>query len=81
MCIKIEDTNLEEVNQIINSLSSKDQKIIALIAEGLSNKDIADNLQLSDATIRNYITNILGQLGMKNRTQIAIVFERIKKSI
>jgi DNA-binding NarL/FixJ family response regulator len=38
------------------------------VAEGLSNKDIASQLHLSDGTVRNYMTSILSKLGAENRT-------------
>lgn len=54
------------------NLSEKEIKIIEGIAEGLSNKEISEELFLSEGTIKNNITNILSKLELRDRTQIAI---------
>ena len=56
------------------SLSDKEVEIITLIAEGLSNKEIATSKYLSEGTVRNYISNILEKLELRDRTQIAIFY-------
>ena len=55
-------------------LTSKEYEIIELIAEGLSNKEIADHLFLSEGTVRNYLSNILLKLELRDRTQLAIFY-------
>lgn len=59
---------------LINTVTEKENTIIHLIAEGLSNKEIADSLFLSEGTVRNYISTILEKLHLRDRTQIAIYF-------
>ncbi|MFA9396785.1 MAG: response regulator transcription factor, partial [Clostridiaceae bacterium] len=54
--------------------SEKELKIITLIADGLSNKEISSNLYLSQGTIRNSITTILEKLYLRDRTQLAIFY-------
>lgn len=56
------------------SLSEREFEILALIAEGLSNKEIAEKLYLGEGTVRNYITNILEKLELRDRTQLAIFY-------
>ena len=56
------------------SLSEKEIEIITLIAEGFSNKEIATNKFFSEGTVRNYISSILENLGLRDRTQIAIFY-------
>ncbi|MGG7178278.1 response regulator transcription factor [Clostridium paraputrificum] len=70
----LEDSNYKEKKSEINkfNLSEKEIKIIEAIAEGLSNKQISEELFLSEGTIKNNITNILSKLELRDRTQIAI---------
>ncbi len=55
-------------------ISEKEQAIIELVAEGLSNREIAGKLYLSEGTVRNYISMILEKLGLRDRTQIAVFY-------
>lgn len=59
-------------------ITEKEYEIILQIAEGLSNKEIADTLFLSEGTVRNYISLILEKLGLRDRTQIAIFYYKHK---
>ena len=54
-------------------LSARELQVVRLIAEGLSNKQIGANLDLSDKTIKNHISHILGKLGLSARTQVAVL--------
>lgn len=55
-------------------LTSMEQQIVALIANGQSNKEIAHSLFLSEGTVKNYISEILSKLSLRDRTQIAIFY-------
>ena len=55
-------------------ISEKDQGIIELVAEGLSNREIAEKLYLSEGTVRNYISTILDKLKLRDRTQLAVFY-------
>lgn len=55
-------------------LSKKEQEVAALVAEGLSNKEIAGEMFLSEGTVRNYISGILEKLGLRDRTQLAVFY-------
>lgn len=57
----------------LNGLSQRDLDVLALIARGFSNADIARQLSLSEGTVRNYVSRILAQLGVSDRTQAAIL--------
>lgn len=50
----------------------KEQDIIALVGVGKSNREIADELFLSEGTVRNYISSILDKLSLRDRTQLAV---------
>lgn len=55
-------------------ITPKEYEIICHIAEGCSNKEMAEKLYLSEGTIRNYISLILEKLELRDRTQIAIYY-------
>ncbi|MDK2564667.1 response regulator transcription factor [Romboutsia sedimentorum] len=57
-------------------LTVRECDIVKLIAKGLSNKEISNELYLSEGTVKNYITNILAKMNLKHRTQIAIEYLR-----
>ncbi|MCR5829000.1 MAG: response regulator transcription factor [Lachnospiraceae bacterium] len=55
-------------------LTDREFDIVRLVAEGYSNKEISDELFLSEGTIRNYISVILEKLELRDRTQLAVFF-------
>ena len=55
-------------------ISEKEEQIITLVAEGMSNKEIAAELFLSEGTVRNYISTVLEKLDLRDRTQLAIFY-------
>jgi DNA-binding NarL/FixJ family response regulator len=55
-------------------ITEKELEIIQAVADGLSNKEIASSLYLGEGTIRNSITNILGKLQLRDRTQLAVFY-------
>ena len=57
-------------------LAPRELEILTLIAEGYSNKEIAARLNLSDGTVRNYISGMLEKLEVRDRTQLAILYYR-----
>ncbi|MBO5089228.1 MAG: response regulator transcription factor, partial [Lachnospiraceae bacterium] len=59
-------------------ISEKEYEIITLVADGLSNKEIASNLYLSEGTVRNYLSSILEKLELRDRTQLAVFYYQHK---
>jgi len=57
---------------LIESLSDRELEILRLIAQGASNREIAGALFLAEGTIKNHVTNILGKLEVRDRTQAAL---------
>ncbi len=55
----------------MESLSNQEQKILLLIAEGKTNKEIAQEVFLSDKTVKNYVSSILNKLNLKRRSEAA----------
>lgn len=56
----------------VETLTKTEWKIIEQVAYGLSNKEIAETLNLSEGTVRNYLSTILSKLKLRDRTQLAI---------
>lgn len=54
--------------------SERELEVIRLVAKGLSNKEIAGQLYMSEGTVKNHVTSILGKTGLEHRTQIAIYY-------
>jgi two-component system, NarL family, response regulator DevR len=58
-------------------LSEQERKVLALIGEGLTNRQIGERMFLAEKTVKNYVSNVLAKLGMQRRTQAAAFVARI----
>jgi DNA-binding NarL/FixJ family response regulator len=59
--------------QTVNALTDREREVLVLVAQGLSNQQIADSLVISERTARTHVSNILGKLGVTSRTQAALL--------
>jgi len=57
-------------------LTPQERRILTLIAEGLTNRQIAEEVHLAEKTVKNYVSNLLAKLGMERRTQAAVYAAR-----
>lgn len=64
----------EELDYEKFGLTNQEYEIVRLVAKGLSNKECADELCLSEGTVRNYISTILSKLDLRDRTNLAIFY-------
>lgn len=55
--------------EAFSDLTDQELKVLALIAKGNTNKEIATNLHLGEGTVRNYVSSIFGKLGLSNRAE------------
>lgn len=53
-------------------LTSRERQVLELIAEGLTNRQIGDRLELAEKTVKNYVSGLLSKLDMERRTQAAV---------
>lgn len=58
-------------------LTDQERRILELIGEGLTNRQIGDSLHLAEKTVKNYVSSILAKLGMQRRTQAAAFVTRV----
>lgn len=58
----------------LSELSTREQDIIELVSEGHNNKEIAEKLYLSEGTVRNYISQMLTKLDLRDRTQLVVYY-------
>jgi len=56
-----------------STMSKREREILSLIAQGMSNKQIAGRLFLAEGTVKNYVSSILQKLGVEDRTQAALL--------
>jgi DNA-binding NarL/FixJ family response regulator len=59
------------------ALSSQEKRVLELIGEGLTNRQIAGRMFLSEPTVKNYVSSVLGKLGMQRRSQVAALAARL----
>lgn len=68
----------EAYDYSVHDISHRELEIIRLISNGLSNKEIASELYLSEGTVRNYLSSILDKLSLRDRTQVAVFYYQHK---
>jgi two-component system response regulator DevR len=59
-------------------LTDQERRILDLIAEGLTNRQIGERMFLAEKTVKNYVSNVLAKLGMERRTEAAVFAARLK---
>ena len=58
----------------LGQLSAQERRVLALVAEGKTNKEIAEQMGLSDKTVKNYLSNIFEKLQISRRSQAAVLY-------
>jgi DNA-binding NarL/FixJ family response regulator len=74
--LQIRENRRAQENFRVGLLNAQELRVFELLAEGMSNKEIAETINLSQNTVRNYVSMILDKLGLSNRTEIALVSQR-----
>ncbi|MCX7556911.1 response regulator transcription factor [Xanthomonadaceae bacterium JHOS43] len=62
----------EFTTSAVAALSAREREVLLLLAEGLSNTEITERLQIGEATVKTHVGNVLGKLGLSDRTQAAV---------
>jgi DNA-binding NarL/FixJ family response regulator len=60
----------------LRGLTEQEHRILALLADGLTNRQIADDMFLAEKTVKNYVSNLLAKMGMSRRTEAAVYAAR-----
>ncbi len=66
-----------EEDERLAKLTPQERNILELIADGLTNRQIAGEIHLAEKTVKNYVSNLLTKLGMERRTQAAVYAARL----
>jgi DNA-binding NarL/FixJ family response regulator len=62
----------------LDSLTPRDRELLRLLGEGLTNRQIGERLGLTEKTVKNYTSSLLGKLGLQRRTQAAILATELR---
>lgn len=62
----------------LGSLTDQEKRVLDLITQGFTNRQIAGRLHLAEKTVKNYVTSLLAKLGLESRTQAAVLMERLR---
>jgi two-component system, NarL family, response regulator DevR len=63
----------------IASLTDQERKLLDLLAQGLTNREIAAKMYLAEKTVKNYVSNLLAKMGMQRRTEAAVYAARLEE--
>ena len=61
----------------LKGLTEQEKRILTLVAEGLTNREIAGRMHLSEKTVKNYVSSLLAKLGPERRTQAAVLASKL----
>jgi len=63
----------------LSALTGQERRVLDLIAEGRTNRQIGEELELAEKTVKNYVSNLLAKLGMSRRTEAAALAVRLQE--
>lgn len=67
-----------EVSPAVAALTPREKQVFSCIGQGASNREIAEQLYLSEGTVKNHVTNVLSRLGLRDRTQAALLAQSLQ---
>lgn len=71
------DEDHPAARELVSHLTLRERRVLELVSRGLTNREIAQRLYLSERTVRNYVSNLLRKLGLRNRTEAAVLVMRL----
>ena len=69
----------EPTDPKLASLTDQERRILELIGEGLTNREIGERMFLAEKTVKNYVSNLLAKMGMERRTQVAAYAAKLEQ--
>lgn len=75
---RMRDGSPEQPDEL-RALTDREREILALIAEGLTNRQIGERLYLAEKTVKNNVSNLLAKLGLERRTQAAVLAAKLTR--
>jgi len=78
--LRAEPAQAPEMAPELASLSPREREILALIGDGLTNREIGKRLYLSEKTVKNHISRLLAKLGVQRRVQAAVLASHLEQS-
>lgn len=70
--------NPQHLPDELKALTEQERKILSLVADGLTNRQIAAQMALAEKTVKNYVSSLLSKLGLERRTQAAVLAVRLR---
>jgi DNA-binding NarL/FixJ family response regulator len=70
----------DEITDQLARLTEAEMRILTLVGEGLSNRQIAERLGLAEKTVKNHVSRLLGKLGLERRTQAAVLVTKLRNT-
>ncbi|MBB3082723.1 response regulator [Geodermatophilus sabuli] len=74
-------TATTDPTRLLAALTPQKRAVFELLGEGLSNREIGARLRLTEKTVKNYVTRLLGKLGMQRRTQVTILAVQLRADL
>src|SRR4051794_35825396 len=71
--------NQAEAKDPLSGLSDQERRILELIGQGMTNRQIAQHMFLAEKTVKNYVSHLLAKLGMERRTEAAVFAARLQQ--
>lgn len=70
--------NVDDGDSVLNDLSPQERRLLDHLAEGLTNRQIAERMNLAEKTVKNYVSNLLRKLKMSSRTEAAVFVTNLR---
>ncbi len=74
---RLQEPDVVDSDETLSRLTPQEQRVFELVGQGMTNREVGDQLRLTEKTVKNYVSRILAKLGMQHRTEIALLAGRM----